>query len=100
MSMRPIGSTQTGQPGPWIMLHVRGQQVLEAVAGDRVGVAAAELHEMVVARRIGLARDRRRDRLRERAVAIFVDVFHGRDSPIAPANSLASWPGLTRPSTS
>ena len=46
--MRPIGSTHTGQPGPWIMLHVGGQQVLQAVARDRVGVAAAELHQVYV----------------------------------------------------
>ena len=49
MSMRPIGSTHTGQPGPCTMLTLRRQQVLDAVAGDRVRVAAAELHQVIAA---------------------------------------------------
>ena len=28
LSMRPIGSTQTGQPGPWIMLTLAGSRSL------------------------------------------------------------------------
>ena len=32
VSMRPIGKTQTGQPGPWIIRTFVGQQILDAVA--------------------------------------------------------------------
>ena len=67
-----------------------GQQVLEAVARDRVGVAAAELHEVIDARR---ARPRARSpprSLRQRAVAIFVDVFHGYAPPSLRPARLAS----------
>jgi len=28
LSMRPIGSTHTGQPGPWIMLTLAGSRSL------------------------------------------------------------------------
>ena len=51
-SIRPIGSTQTGQPGPWISSMFGGQHVLEAEAVDGVGVAAAHLHDPVVAVRV------------------------------------------------
>ena len=52
MSTRPIGSTHTGQPGPWIMRTLARQQVGDAVAEDGVGVAAAELHQAVAAVRV------------------------------------------------
>jgi hypothetical protein len=38
-------------------LDIRRQQVLEAVAEDRVGVAAAEFHQAIAARRVRLAFD-------------------------------------------
>ena len=52
-----MGSTQTGQPGPWISSMFGGQDVLEAEAVDRVRVAAADLHEAVVPARVGQAAD-------------------------------------------
>ena len=48
-STRPIGITQTGQPGPVDELDVLGQQVVDAVLVDRVRVPAADLHQLVVA---------------------------------------------------
>ena len=63
-STRPIGITHTGQPGPVDQLDVRGQHVLDAVAVDGVGVAAAHLHELevVVAGQLGDAGDQARGR--------------------------------------
>ena len=54
-STRPIGITHTGQPGPVDQLDVGRQHVLDAVAVDGVGVAAAHLHELevVVAGQLG-----------------------------------------------
>jgi len=76
MSMRPIGSTHTGQPGPWIMRTVGGSRSVTGVARDRMGVAAAEFHEGVVAAGLDLACDRPRQPGGEAAVAEFVDVLH------------------------
>ena len=54
------GSTHTGQPGTVHHLHVRRQQVADAVARDGVRVAAAEFHQPIAAIRPHFAGDRRR----------------------------------------
>ena len=56
-SMRPMGSTQTGQPGPWTSSIFVGQEILQAEAIDGVGVAAAHFHESIVAAGIGQTAD-------------------------------------------
>ena len=56
--------------------HLCRQQVGDTVARDRVGVAAAELHEGVIARRLDLGADGGGEPLCQRAVAELVDVFH------------------------
>ena len=76
LSMRPMGSTHTGQPGPWIMFTLARQHVLQAVARDGVRVAAAELHQVVAAAGVGLAGDGSGQLPRQLAVAEFVDVLH------------------------
>ena len=45
-STRPIGITQTGQPGSVHQLDGLRQQMLDAVPVDGVGVPAAHLHEL------------------------------------------------------
>ncbi len=57
-------------------VDVGRQQVLEAVARDRVRVAAAEFHQVVAAPGPCFAGDRAGERARELAVAEFVDVLH------------------------
>ena len=74
--MRPIGSTHTGQPGPCTQLDVGRQQVGEAEAVDGVGVAAAHLHDPVVAGRIGQTADFVARLPDERGIAELVDEFH------------------------
>ena len=44
LSMISSGVTQTGQPGPWIISIAVGQQLVDAVPDDRVGLPAADLH--------------------------------------------------------
>ena len=56
--------------------HIGRQQVLQPVAGDGVGVAAAELHEAIVSVGLRLGANFLRDFLRQLAVAIFIDIFH------------------------
>ncbi len=51
-------------------------QVLDAIAEDGVGVASAELHQAVLARRLGLGGNGVRQAAREPLVAEFVDVLH------------------------
>ena len=68
-------------------LHIGGQQILDAVARDGVGVTAAKFHELVVATGDRFFGDRGGDRARQGAVAVFVDVLH------AAAASLAERPG-------
>ncbi len=46
-STRPIGSTHTGQPGPCTSSTAVGEHAVDPVAVDRVGVAAAHLHQLV-----------------------------------------------------
>ena len=68
-STRPIGITQTGQPGPCTSSTFAGQQVVDAVLVDRVRVAAAHLHDLVVAARLDRREDlpgQRRGRARRR----------------------------------
>ena len=65
---------------------LRRQQILDAVAEDRMGVAAAELHEAIAARGVRLAMDRRGEAARGVGVAIFVEVFHGGGSVAAAAS--------------
>ena len=68
-----MGSTQTGQPGPWIVGRCSATDRPRHGA-DGVRVAAAEFHEMV-SRRIGLGTNHGGDFLRHLTVAKFVDVF-------------------------
>ena len=68
-STRPIGITQTGQPGPWTSSTFVGQQVVDPVLVDRVRVPAADLHHLVVAARLDRGEDlagQRRGRARRR----------------------------------
>jgi hypothetical protein len=44
LSISSSGVTQTGQPGPWTN-SIPGQQLVDAVADDGVGLAAADLHD-------------------------------------------------------
>ena len=46
-STRPIGKTQTGQPGPCTSSMDLRQQSFHAIAEDRMGVAAADLHDLM-----------------------------------------------------
>ena len=55
---------------------VDGVQVGDAVARDRVGVTAAELHQVVAAARVRLRGDGGGDAPRQLAVAELVDVLH------------------------
>ena len=57
-------------------LDVRRQQVVDAVLVDRVRVAAADLHDLVVAGRIHGRGDLGRDGAAELGVAELVDVLH------------------------
>ena len=79
-SMRPIGMTQTGQPGPWTSSTSSGKQRVEPVPVDRVRVPAADLHELHVMtgldERAQLGGDRRH-RLR---APVLVDVLHAESS--------------------
>ena len=78
LSMISSGVTHTGQPGPWISSISRREELVDAVADDRVGLAAAYLHEGPRPRRDGA-------NLVEQApgklgVAKLVQVFHGGPS--------------------
>ena len=53
------------------------QQILNPIARDGMGVAAAELHEVVTGGGIGLAGDAHGERPRETAIAVFVGEFQG-----------------------
>ena len=75
-STRPMGITQTGQPGPVYELDVRGQQVVDAVLVDRVRVPAAHLHDLVVAAGLDRRHDLARERTPELGVAVLVDELH------------------------
>ena len=57
-------------------LDVRGQQVVDAVLVDRVRVAAADLHDLVVAARLDGREDLAREHPPELGVAVLVDVLH------------------------
>ena len=61
-STRPIGITHTGQPGPCTSSTLAGQQVVDPVLVDRVRVAAAHLHQLVVAAGLDQRQDLRRPR--------------------------------------
>jgi len=62
-------------------LDVLGQQVVDAVLVDRVRVAPAHLHQLVVTVGLSLCRDLGGQRLTELCVAIFVDVLHRTPPP-------------------
>ncbi len=62
-------------------LDVRRQQVVDAVLVDRVRVAAADLHHLVVAARLDQRQDLAGDGAAERGVAELVDVLHAAASP-------------------
>ena len=75
-STRPIGITQTGQPGPCTSSTLAGQQVVDPVLVDRVRVAAADLHELVVAAGLDGGQDLGGQHAPELGVAELVDVLH------------------------
>jgi hypothetical protein len=60
--------------------HIPRQQILQPVARDGVGVAAAELHEAIALFRLRLGANRGGDLFRDSAVAIFIDIFHALKS--------------------
>lgn len=60
-------------------LDLGREHLVEAVAQDRVGLTAADLHDHVRAR--GGAADLIDERRGRVGVAIFVEVLHGSDSP-------------------
>ena len=75
-------------------LDALGQDMLDAVAVDRVRVTTADLHELeeVVTGQLGDARDQRTRRNR---IPILVDVFHGLpivDDAHASSSSSYAWP--------
>ena len=95
-STRPIGITHTGQPGPWTSSTFSGQQVVDAVLVDRVRVAAADLHHLVVAARLDDREDLAGQRAAQLRVAELVDVLQAAPLPIAvPACTSSSSPGAT-----
>ena len=73
-------------------LDVGGQQVVDAVLVDRVGVAAADLHHLVVAARLDGGEDLARQHLAELGVAELVDELHSVTSA-TPAWTRTSSPG-------
>ena len=75
-SILPIGSTHTGQPGPWTSSMFGGQQVLQAEAIDGVRVAAADFHEAVMPAGIGQAADLVGGACDQPGLAKLVDEFH------------------------
>ena len=62
--------------GPVHEFDVRGQQVVDPVLVDRMRVAAADLHELVVAAGLDRGEDLRREHAAELGVAELVDVLH------------------------
>ena len=71
--------------GPVHELDVRGQQIVDAVLVDRVRVAAADLHELVMAAGLHEAQDLAREDLAQRGIAKFVDVLHSGASSVSRA---------------
>src|SRR5689334_23189275 len=81
-----------------VELHVLGQQVVDPVLVDRVRVAAADLHQLVVAARLDGGEDLAGQRAAERGVAELVDVPHAAASSrtrATPACTSSSSPGAT-----
>jgi hypothetical protein len=58
--------------------QIRRRQILHAIAKDRVGMAAAELHQPIVARGIDGRGNGSGQTARELAIAELVDVLHCR----------------------
>ena len=98
--MRPIGSTHTGQPGPWIMLHVRaaaGRRVRSArwrACGRRRIPSGGSAGAGRASRAIAAARPRA-----QLAVAKFVDVFHRCGAPIGRARPRRTAPACAAASS-
>ena len=96
-STRPIGITQTGQPGPVHELDVRRQQVVDAVLVDRVRVPAADLHDLVVAARLDRRQDLAGERAAELGVAELVDELHAHRLAARRASAAPAWTSTTSP---
>ena len=75
LSMTSSGVTQTGQPGPWTSSTCGGQQLIDAVAHEGVGLAAADFHQDPGPR--DGAGDFRHEGAGELGIAVLVDVLHG-----------------------
>jgi hypothetical protein len=72
-----------GASGAVHQAHVLWQQILDAVAKDGMGVAAAELHEMVFSGGIDFGANQLRERRRGAAVTEAVDVAHAVSSQVS-----------------
>ena len=99
-STRPVGKTHTGQPGPWTSSMFSGKHVAQAVAVDRVGVAAANFHDAVVPRRVDRPGELARDARDDARIAKFIDVLHRahRSDPRTSNPALPRSPTGPRPS--
>ena len=84
-STRPIGITQTGQPGPCTSSTFVRQQVVDPVLVDRVGVPAAHLHHLVVPAGLDGREDLAGQHLAELGVAELVDEPHASTCSAVPA---------------
>ena len=84
------GKHADGTAGTVYEIHVLRHEILHAIAEDRMRMAAAELHDVVVAGGMCLAPYRGGEALGQLPVAEFVDIFHCAASPAKPASSLSS----------
>ena len=75
-STRPIGITQTGQPGPCTSVIGLRQVILEPVLVDGVRVPAAHLHQLVLPPRLAQSGDLRGQGVRLVRRAEFVNEAH------------------------
>ncbi len=73
-SISASGVTQTGHPGPCTSSTSFGQQLVDALPDQRVGLPAADLHDRPRSRRD--PRDVVQQRARDVVVAVLVEVLH------------------------
>ena len=76
---------------------VRRQQVVDPVLVDRVGMAAADLHHLVVAAGVGLGEDLPGECAAELGVAVLVDVSHRTGSAVWRRESVAARLAIATP---
>ena len=85
-----------GAAWPVDELDVVGEQVLDAVLVDGVGVAAADLHQLVGAALVDKLGDLRRQPLGELRVAVLVDEPHWV-GPVTRSSATPAWQSSTSP---